>query len=148
MIGRWSFVPGKPVVRGYNISTLFREYQIILLSVIVVIGVGCASWQATVDAWKGRKLDDDIATLVKKGLDVRVQQALDVVRVIGNNAVHPGQIELRDDRRTAEKLFGLVNLIADIMISQPKHVGEMFGSLPEGARNAIQKRDRPKGEGS
>ncbi len=25
MIGRWSFVPGKPVVRGYDTSALFRE---------------------------------------------------------------------------------------------------------------------------
>ncbi len=25
MIGGWSFVPGKPVVRGYDTSTLFRE---------------------------------------------------------------------------------------------------------------------------
>ncbi len=25
MIGGWSFVPGKPVVRGYDTSALFRE---------------------------------------------------------------------------------------------------------------------------
>ncbi len=25
MIGGWSFVPGKPVVRGYDTSPLFRE---------------------------------------------------------------------------------------------------------------------------
>ncbi|HTG24218.1 MAG TPA: DUF4145 domain-containing protein, partial [Reyranella sp.] len=75
---------------------------------------------------KGKNLDDDIASLVGKGLDARVQKALDVVRVIGNNSVHPGQIDLRDDRATAEKLFGLVNLIADIMITQPKHIDEMF----------------------
>jgi hypothetical protein len=91
---------------------------------------------------KGKNLDDDIASLVSKGLDPRVQKALDVVRVIGNNSVHPGQIDLRDDRATAEKLFGLVNLIADIMITQPKHIDEMFQGLPEGARKAIEKRDK------
>lgn len=90
---------------------------------------------------KGKNIDDDIASLVRKGLDVRVQQALDVVRVIGNNAVHPGQIDLRDDGATAEKLFGLANLIADIMISQPKHIAAMFEGLPEGARKAIEHRD-------
>jgi hypothetical protein len=42
---------------------------------------------------KGKKLDDDIGTLVKNGLDGRIQKALDVVRVIGNQAVHPGQID-------------------------------------------------------
>lgn len=90
---------------------------------------------------KGKNIDEDIASLVKKGLDPRVQQALDVVRVIGNNAVHPGQIDLTDDRATAEELFALVNLISDIMISQPKHVSEMYDRLPERARKAIEKRD-------
>lgn len=90
----------------------------------------------------GRNLNEDIASLVSKGLDPRVQQALDVVRVVGNNAVHPGEIDLRDDRSTAERLFQLVNLIADIMISQPKHVAGMFDALPEGAREGIQRRDK------
>jgi len=90
---------------------------------------------------KGKNIDGDIAALVEKGLDVRIQQALDVVRVIGNNAVHPGQIDLRDDVGTAEKLFDLVNIIADAMISQPKRIAEMFNGLPEGARAAIAKRD-------
>ena len=91
---------------------------------------------------KGKNLDDDIASLVKKGLDPRVQKALDVVRVIGNNSVHPGQMDLRDDRATAEKLFGMINLIVDIMITQPKHLEEMFNSLPSGALKAIQERDK------
>lgn len=89
----------------------------------------------------GENINEDIAALVRKGLDVRVKGALDVVRVVGNNALHPGQIDLRDDRATAEKLFGLVNLIAEIMISQPKHVQEMLQSLPEGVREAIERRD-------
>ncbi|QGU20834.1 DUF4145 domain-containing protein [Mesorhizobium huakuii 7653R] len=93
---------------------------------------------------KGKNIDADIAALVLKGLDKRIQRALDVVRVIGNNAVHPGQIDLKDDRATAEKLFGLVNLIADALISQPKHIDEMFDDLPNGAKLAIEKRDSPK----
>lgn len=90
----------------------------------------------------GKNLNDDIAHLVENGLDKRVQKALDVVRVIGNNAVHPGELDIRDDRATADKLFGLVNLIVDIMISQPKHVEAMFEKLPPGALAAIEKRDK------
>ena len=78
----------------------------------------------------GKNLDDDIASLVKKGLDSRVQKALDIVRVIGNEAVHPGQIDLRDDRGTATELFKLVNLIAEIMISQPNAIDAMYNALP------------------
>lgn len=91
---------------------------------------------------KGKDINADIASLVSEGLDPRVQQALDVVRVIGNNAVHPGQLDLKDDRATASKLFSLINLIADIMISQPNHVSAMFDSLPQGARKAIEQRDK------
>lgn len=90
---------------------------------------------------KGRNIDDDIAALVKQGLDVRVQRSLDIVRVIGNEAVHPGQIDLRDDVATAEKLFSLVNIIADTMITQPKHIEEMYEGLPESKRAAIERRD-------
>jgi hypothetical protein len=58
----------------------------------------------------------------KNGLDGRIQKALDVVRVIGNKAVHPGQIDLRDDKATASKFFALVNLIVEATITSPKHV--------------------------
>lgn len=93
---------------------------------------------------KGENLNNDIKSLVQKGLDVRVQKALDVVRVVGNNAVHPGEMDIRDDRKTADNLFGLVNLIVEILITQPKHVSTMFSALPPGAVEAIMKRDAPK----
>ena len=89
----------------------------------------------------GRNLNDDIGALVERGLDQQVQMALDAVRVIGNNAVHPGQMDLRDDRATAETLIMLLNLIAEKMVSQPKRVKEVYESLPAGARKAIEGRD-------
>jgi hypothetical protein len=70
-----------------------------------------------------------------------VQKALDIVRVIGNEAVHPGTIDLRDDRDTALKLFGLVNLIAEQMISNPKHVDAFYETIPPNKKAAIEKRD-------
>lgn len=88
-----------------------------------------------------KKIDDNIGELVSRGLDPRIQQALDVVRVIGNHAVHPGQIDLQDDKATAMKLFGLVNLIVEAMISTPKHIAAMYDALPEGALAAIERRD-------
>lgn len=91
----------------------------------------------------GKNINADIASLVRKGLDPRVQQMLDVVRVIGNNAVHPGEMDLRDDRETAERLFVLVNMITDIMIAQPKAIAEMYGKLGSGSLAAITKRDEP-----
>jgi hypothetical protein len=74
-------------------------------------------------------------------LSPKIQQALDIVRVVGNNAVHPGRIDLRDDRETALQLFALINLIGDVMITQPKHLDELYQSLPQAARDAIKQRD-------
>ncbi len=91
---------------------------------------------------KGKNIDDDIASLVKKGLNPRVQQTLDIVRVIGNEAVHPGLIDLKDDHDTALHLFDLVNAIVDQMISHPKTVCALYAKLPEPKRKAIEARDK------
>lgn len=88
----------------------------------------------------GKNINDDIAALVQKGLPSTVQQALDVVRVVGNNAVHPGQINT-DDPENVGKLFALLNLITDYMISMPNRVDNLYVSLPKGAKDAIKKRD-------
>ena len=79
----------------------------------------------------GKDLNADIARLVEKGLSPIVQKSLDVVRVVGNEAVHPGTLDLRDDQDTASKLFRLVNIIAERMISHPKHVDAMYDELPK-----------------
>lgn len=92
---------------------------------------------------KGDNLNDDIASLVRKGLDPQVQQALDALRVIGNNAVHPLELDLRDDTATVGALFGLLNFIVEERIARPQKLASLYEELPEGAREAITKRDAP-----
>lgn len=71
-----------------------------------------------------------------------MQQALDSVRVVGNNAVHPGTIDLNDNIEIAYSLFGFVNIICEVLISQPKKIEEYYlKNVPTGARDAINKRD-------
>ena len=90
----------------------------------------------------GKNIADDIGALVVRGLNPRVQKALDLVRVVGNNAVHPGALDLKDDRETAAKLFVLVNRIADDMISHPKQLDALYDEkLSEGEKKQIAKRD-------
>jgi len=94
---------------------------------------------------KGKNINEEIGNLVEMGLDKRIQKALDVVRVVGNNAVHPGQIELSDDKVTALKLFGLVNVIVESQITQAKHIEEMYDTVvPESVKAQIEKRDTPR----
>lgn len=90
---------------------------------------------------KGKNINEDIASLVKKGLPLQLQQALDALRVIGNHAVHPGTIELNENPDTALALFGLINVIADYLITQPNKIAMIYGGIPEKDRGNIVKRD-------
>ena len=89
----------------------------------------------------GKNINADIGALVEKGLPVQIQQALDVVRVTGNNAVHPGELRIEDKPEVASALFGLLNLIVDNRISEPKRIEALYGALPKDALAGIEKRD-------
>ncbi|EHK2440919.1 DUF4145 domain-containing protein [Clostridium perfringens] len=91
---------------------------------------------------KGKNINTDIGEMVKKGLPVEVQQALDIVRVVGNNAVHPGALNLNDNKEIAIMLFNIVNFIVDNRIVQPKKIEEFYNSLPKGALDGIKSRDK------
>ena len=62
-------------------------------------------------------------------------------RVTGNDAVHPGQININDDPIVAAKLFQLVNVIVENLISLPAEIDTIYDSLPETKREAVKKRD-------
>lgn len=63
------------------------------------------------------------------------------MRVIGNESVHPGEIDLRDNKDIAYKLFELINIIAQTMITQPKEIDNLYKKLPKSKIKAIEKRD-------
>lgn len=89
----------------------------------------------------GKNINDDIAALVKSGLPVEVQQALDYCRVVGNNAVHPGEMSAVDDPAVATTLFEMVNFVIEDRISRPKRIAGLYNTLPSGAIAAVEKRD-------
>lgn len=90
---------------------------------------------------KGKSINDDIESLVKKGLPIPVQQALDIIRVTGNHAVHPGTINFEDQAENAYALFGLTNFICNHFITSPKQVAAFYNKLPEKDKQNISKRD-------
>jgi hypothetical protein len=89
----------------------------------------------------GRNLNKAIGNLVQKGLPERIQKSLDIVRVIGNNAVHAGQIVIEDNPKVAMSLFKITNLIVDNVVTKSKEVEELYNNLPEEAREQITERD-------
>lgn len=86
-------------------------------------------------------INDAIKIMVENGLDKRVERSLDIIRVIGNNAVHPGEINLNEKKEDVIKLFSLLNFIVKSMITDEKEINELFESLPKSAKNGIEKRN-------
>ncbi|MFI5910925.1 DUF4145 domain-containing protein [Dactylosporangium sp. NPDC051541] len=86
-------------------------------------------------------INTKIGRLVQKGLHPQIQQAMDVLRVVGNHAVHPGQINVDDDPALLPGLFRLINVVVDQMVSVPKHAQSLYNSLPQAARDQVGRRD-------
>lgn len=87
-------------------------------------------------------INDAIAELVRDGkVSPQIQQALDSVRVVGNEAVHPGEMDLRDDQETVLTLFRLINFIVEKTITEPKEIAQIYGSLPAAKLAGIANRD-------
>lgn len=92
---------------------------------------------------QGKDLNENIRILVSDGLPKTIQKALDTLRVIGNDAVHPGTLDLNDDRDTALKLFRLVNVIVDNRIAQVEEVESLYNDkIPESKKQQIESRDK------
>lgn len=90
-------------------------------------------------------IDAAIGELVAGGkIKTQIQQALDTVRVIGNESVHPGEMNLNDDRETALALFRIVNLIVETEITEPKRLEALYASLSKSKLGGIAKRDARK----
>ncbi|ALC92069.1 hypothetical protein AM500_21435 [Bacillus sp. FJAT-18017] len=90
----------------------------------------------------GKDINRDIGALVSSGLPELIQQALDIVRVVGNESVHPGQMDITDKHETAMQLFNLINFIIEDRITRPKQINELYMQLPEGKRLGIEQRDK------
>lgn len=90
---------------------------------------------------KGDNINTDIKSLVAKGLPAQVQQAFDFCRVVGNNAVLPGEINLNDTPEMGQHLFNMINFIIEDRITRPKQIAELYAQLPDSARATIEKRD-------
>lgn len=88
-------------------------------------------------------INTKIGTLVEQGLPVEIQQAMDALRVIGNESVHPGQIDLEGaDSEVVDTLFALLNVIVEDRISKPRQIRQMYALLPEDKRKGIEDRDK------
>lgn len=92
----------------------------------------------TVLGEKGEAINNDIKSLVDKGLPIQVQQALDYCRVVGNTAVHPREINLNDSPEIAQNFFNMINFIVEDRITRPKQIQGLYDLLPEGTKKLLK----------
>lgn len=85
-----------------------------------------------------------IGELVKDGLSPKLQRAFDFVRVMGNEAVHPGTIDIDDNAEVVATLFRLLNLIVAQMITEGRQIDAVYATIPPEKLAAIRERDKPK----
>lgn len=89
----------------------------------------------------GKNINADIGKLVSKGLPENVQKAMDVLRITGNSAVHPGEIRDEDMPEEVARLFKLLNFIVENRITEPQQLKSIYDGLPQSKKDAIDKRD-------
>ena len=87
------------------------------------------------------KINKAIKKLVENGLPVTVQQAMDTIRIIGDEAVHPGEISIDDNIEIAYAMFRLMNIIVEKMIVEPQEINELFEMMPSEKKDGIKNRD-------
>ena len=92
----------------------------------------------------GKNINTDIGNLVQKGLDPSVQQMLDSIRIIGNEAVHPGEIKIDENPELVAILFYFINHIVYSKYTKQKEIDEIYSMLPQEKLDAIEARDSQK----
>ena len=92
------------------------------------------------------KIDGAIKKLVENGLPASLQKAMDTVRIVGNDAVHPGEINIDDNQQLAVAMFELMNIIIEKMIIEPKRIDELYNLMPQEKIQGIRKRDKKNNE--
>ena len=68
----------------------------------------------------GKNLDENISSLLRRGLEVQIQQAMDVLQVIRRNPGQESHVDLRDETAIATRMFeSLKEILERRMLKNP-----------------------------
>lgn len=90
---------------------------------------------------KGKTIDQQIQNLIKSGEDPMNVLCMDICRILGNECVHPGIIDLNEEGDIAILFFEFINMTATRLFTAKRQVQEVYQKLPEGARKALEVRN-------
>ena len=64
-----------------------------------------------------KNLDENISSLVRKGLEVEIQQAMEVLQVIRKNPLQTTEFDLKEENETAKKFFNSLERILELPLA-------------------------------
>ncbi|MBZ7935818.1 DUF4145 domain-containing protein [Campylobacter sp. B0100352/1] len=90
---------------------------------------------------KNRNIDEDIKEIINIGNFYQEQketlkEAMDSVRLVGNKASHPSELDINDNPEIANILFEMINFIVEEIITKPKEMKEKLNKI----KSAIDKK--------
>lgn len=91
------------------------------------------------------KIDGDIGELVANcTLSKRLEKMSDILRVAGNNSVHPDKIGLNLDGNPelVSVLFRLINTIVEEAITAPQALDDLYDLIPPNLKDGIETRNQ------
>jgi hypothetical protein len=67
-----------------------------------------------------KNLDENYSSLVRKGLEVEIQQAMDVLQVVRKSPLQPSEVDLKEENETAKNfLTSLRQILKRRMLKKP-----------------------------
>jgi len=99
---------------------------------------------------EGGNLFEKICSIYEKEHIKVSTRAMHLVRIIVGNSIHfPPKIDLGDSEEIAKTLLGLIDIIAERVLTEPKKINDLWAKIPESKRLEIEKNEphsEPKGE--
>lgn len=87
----------------------------------------------------GRTLNDKINNYCDKyNSDNRLIKACHLLRLVGNDVVHSGVLDVGDNEDIARAMFGILNEIVDETITKKNKMDVIFESLPKNKTDSIK----------
>jgi hypothetical protein len=91
---------------------------------------------------KGKKIYTGLHASADEGLEGNTGKLPDILRVTGNEAVHPGQIDPREDHERVRFAVTLPSLIVENRISHHDRRENIHNQLPESKIPGFFKREK------
>lgn len=90
----------------------------------------------------GKTLNDAIGDYVAAGgVPAELQQAMDTVRITGNDAAHPEELRLDDTAGGVAALFEIVNELVDRLVGFKARMARIYENLDPAKLDQVKRRD-------